>query len=281
MRLREMVGSLPERLDVWRRADCEIYGPENLYRYINGGAELYISFRFTALVSQPYLRENGVEIRLDLFDMGSAASAYGIFRRSSEAVDHFVAPEVESEYAGGLLQFWKGPYYASILAYPETESGKALLRELARGIADQIDDASGPPAIVALLPEADLVPRSVRYFLHHVWLNDYHHFGDENPLLLGNGAEAAMARYRSDGAKGNLAVLVAVRYPGEAAAANALANFARVVLPAAADDLQASGDGKWLGCRRAGDLVIVVADALDRETATNLLRTCAERYLEN
>jgi hypothetical protein len=101
MRLREMVGSLPERLDVWRRADCEIYGPENLYRYINGGAELYISFRFTALVSQPYLRENGVEIRLDLFDMGSAASAYGIFRRSSEAVDHFVAPEVESEYAGG------------------------------------------------------------------------------------------------------------------------------------------------------------------------------------
>ena len=135
--------------------------------------------------------------------------------------------------------------------------------------------------IEAALPEADLVPHSVRYFLHHAWLNDYHHFGDENLLLLGSGAEAAMARYRPDGAAGKPAVLVAVRYPDEAAAADALANFASAVLPAAADGLQASGDGKWLGCRRTGDLVIVVADALDRETAANLLRACAERRLED
>ena len=46
-RLRAMISALPASLEGWRKAeDCEVYGPEDLYRYINGAAELYISFRF-------------------------------------------------------------------------------------------------------------------------------------------------------------------------------------------------------------------------------------------
>lgn len=277
-RLRAMIGALPASLEGWRKAgSCEIYGPENLYRYIDGSAELYISFRFETLISQPYLRDDGAEIRLDVFDMGSSAGAYGVFSHSREAVDRFVAADVESEYGGGLLTFWKGRYYGSLLAYPETESRKTLVRELARGIVAQIDEESRKPAIVSLLPREDLVPHSIRFFWHPAWVNDYHFFADENLLNLGAGAEIAMAKVRSDESAQKPAVLLVVRYPDVEAAAAAQKRFSAALLPAAQEGLERQHDGSWLGCRRADDLVIVVADAPSRETAAGLIETCAQR----
>ncbi len=276
-RLRAMISTLPASLEGWRKAEtCEVYTPEDLYRYINGGAELYISFRFQTLVSQPYFRGDG-EVRLDVFDMGSSASAFGIFSHSRETVDRFVTPDVESEYAGGLLTFWKGRYYGSILAYPETESTKALVRELARGITAQIAEESRKPAIVSLVPQDDLVPYSIRFFWHHAWINDYRFFTHENLLNLDGRAEAVMARYRQVGSGQKPAVLLAIRYPDEEAAAAAQEDFSAALLPEAVDGLQKQDDGNWLGCGLAGDLVIVVADAPERETAARLIEACAER----
>jgi hypothetical protein len=275
-RLQEIVDNLPDQVEGWRKAESEIYTRDNLHQYINGGAELYISFRFEALLSLPYVRDDGTEVRLDIFDMGSAANAYGIFCHSREAVDNFVGPEVDSEYAAGLLHFWKGRYYASALGYPETASSRALIRELAQGIVEQIGDASGPPAVVALLPEADLVPYSIRYFRHYAWLNDYHNFGDGNPLHLYGDAEAALARYNVGTEDLIPAVLLVVSYPNAGAAETAHEDFISAITPTAEDGLQAMAQGDWLGSRQFGNLVIVVA-APNRDAAGNLMRACAER----
>ena len=276
-RLRAMIDLLPQSLEGWQKAEeCEVYTPDDLHRYINGGAELYISYRFETLISQPYVQDDE-EIRLDIFDMGSSASAFGVFSHSREAVDDFVAPDVESEYAGGLLTFWKGRFYGSILAYPETESRKNLVRELARRIAAQIDEAGRKPAIVSLLPEDGLVPYSERFFWHHAWINDYHFFTHENLLNLGGQAEAVMAKYRPAAPGRKPAVLVVVHYPNAEAAAVAHKRFSAALLPAAKDGLAQQEDGTWLGCQRADDLLIIVADAAEREVAASLIETCAQR----
>ena len=121
-RLRALIDVLPGTVEGWEKAQgCEVYTSDDLHRYINGGAELYISYRFETMISQRYVLGDD-EIRVDLFDMGSGAGAFGVFSHSRESVDDFVAPDIESEYAGGLLTFWKGCFYGSILAYPETKS---------------------------------------------------------------------------------------------------------------------------------------------------------------
>ena len=146
MKLQEMVQTLPETIGEWRKSsDFEVYDPESLYHYINGGAELYISYQFISLISQSYWNEEEDEIKIDIFDMGSSQSAYGVFTHSRESIDTFVDANVESEYAVGLLTFWKGRYYVSILAYPETESRKLVVQQLARQIANQIQEKSNKP----------------------------------------------------------------------------------------------------------------------------------------
>ena len=118
---------LPDEVDGWKASQKDgIYDQESLYDYINGGAELYLSYDFKKCINRTYLRPEQPDIVVDLFDMGTSQNAYGVFSHSMETVD--AAYGQGSQYSEGLLLFWKDRYYVSIMSYPETpESKKALL----------------------------------------------------------------------------------------------------------------------------------------------------------
>lgn len=270
-RLRELVQELPEALDQWNKSsDLAVYDSDNLYTYINGGAELYISFQFVNLISLSYGNEEDEEIQIDIFDMGSSQNAYGVFSHSRETVDNFVGADIESEYAGGLLTFWKGQYYISILAYPETDPKKLAVQKLARRIADQIQGASVTPQLVDLLPEESLQPHSIRYFSHYTWLNTYHFFSNKNLLNIDNKTEVAMATYQVDGSKP--AVLILLQYPDQAAAVTAHNTFKQRFMADTKEEYTSGDDRLWTGCIRDNNLLVIVVDAPDRETAKKLVR---------
>jgi hypothetical protein len=270
-RLQELARGLPEAIDDWKKSsDLAVYDSDNLYTYINGGAELYISFRFINLVSQSYGNEEDEEIQIDIFDMGSSQNAYGIFSHSRETVDDFLGADIESEYSGGLLTFWKGRYYVSILAYPETDSKKLVVQKLGRRIGEQIQGPSIKPQLVNRLPEESLQPHSIKYFSHHTWLNTYHYFSNENLLNIDHTTEVVMATYQVDGPKP--AVLILLQYPHEAAASNAQIAFKQAFMADAKADLSVGVDQLWQGCVRDTDLLMIVVDAPDMETARRIVK---------
>ena len=269
--LRALVQELPETIEEWHKSpEFSIYTGDDLYTYINGGAELYISYHFSALISQPYVNKDNDEIKIDIFDMGSSENAYGIFSHSRETIDDFVGPKIESEYGGGLLTFWKGQYYVSILAYPETESRKLSVQQLARKIAAQIQSASVKPQIVALLPRDDIQPYSIKYFKHFTWINMYHFFANENLLNIDHRTEAVMAKYSVDGPKA--AVLLVLQYPDVGAAAAAHRAFRDTFLTDPNQEFSSDADQLWSGCQRDDNLLVIVADAPSLEAAQNLVR---------
>ncbi len=49
---------MPAEINGWKKSLKDtIYTPENLFEYINGGAELYISYNFKQLLTQKYVKE--------------------------------------------------------------------------------------------------------------------------------------------------------------------------------------------------------------------------------
>jgi hypothetical protein len=269
-RLQELAQGLPEVIDNWSKSSVFAeYDSDNLYTYINGGAELYISFQFINLVSLSYRNEEDEEIQIDIFDMGSSKNAYGIFSHSRETIDDFVGADIESEYGGGLLTFWKGQYYVSILAYPETDSKKLLVRTLAGRIEAQIPGPSIKPQLVDLLPEKGLQPHSIKYFTHYTWLNTYHFFSNENLLNIDNDTEVVMAKYQVGAAKP--AVMIVLQFPDEAAAITAQNTFRQTFMADAQDDFTVGVDQLWMGCIRDNSLLTIVVDAPDMETAEGLV----------
>ena len=269
-RLEQLAHGLPEAIDNWKKTtDFAVYDSDNLYTYINGGAELYISFQFTNLLSQSYANEEDEEIQIDIFDMGSSQNAYGIFSHSRESVDDFIGADIESEYAGGLLTFWKGRYYVSILAYPETDPKRQLVQKLGRKISEQIQDPGAKPELVNLLPEEGLQLHSIKYFRHHTWLNSYHFFSNENLLNIDHRTEVVMATYQVDGPKP--AVLILLQYPEQSDAIAAQDVFIKTFMAETKDDYFVGGDQLWTGCIRDNSLLMIVVDAPDMKTAKGLL----------
>ena len=258
---------LPAAIDAWKKVEpAAVYTPETLSTYIDGGAELYISYNFKGSLATRYEDGTGREITVDIFDMGSSYDAFGVFAHSRESIAADFGQG--SEYAAGLLTFWKDRYYVSILAYPETPATRDLVQELGRAIAGAIPNDGPLPPILAKLPAEGLIPESVRCFHHYVWLNSFYFVSNDNVLDIDKDTPVALAKYRRGDATH---FLLLARYPNAAKAEAAAVRFRRDVLGGAPDGMHALSDGRWAGLRVLGDTVGVVLGAPDAATVRDAL----------
>ena len=270
--LTELAKQLPGEISGWKKsAKGTFYTPENLYEYINGGAELYISYNFRQTLAQKYEKEELPEITMDIFDMGNSFNAFGVFSHSREALDQSIAPDVESEYGSGLLTFWKGRFYVSIMAYPETEEKKKTVLALGRHIAGLIRESSQIPPIISKLPGENLVKESIRYFQHYIWLNSHYFISDQDILHIDKDTHAVLAKYKDKPDTGSYYVLL-VGYPDASKAKVAYGNFMKHYLPDAQHGVKQLEDGKWTGCKQAGNLVVAVLNAPGADKVKTLFK---------
>ncbi|MBI5481698.1 MAG: hypothetical protein HY906_22770 [Deltaproteobacteria bacterium] len=261
---------LPLEVSGWKRpARPQVYDASNLYEYLDGGAELYISFGVRRVLAFFYEKGKDREIKVDVFDMGTSHNAFGIFAHGRERIETEVGQG--SEYSAGLLTFWKDRYYVSVLGYPETEESRAVVRALGRAVAALVPRNGPLPPLVGLLPRPHLVPASVRYFRHHVWLNSACFVAPDNLLGIGKGTEAVLARYAPPGGKH---VLVLVEYADAKAAASARRTFAARYLGSPAAGVTRVKE-RFAGIRIVGRRAVVVLDAPSRAVAEQALGAAA------
>jgi hypothetical protein len=259
--------ALPESVGVWKKAETpDIFLPENLSKYIDGGAELYLSYNFQAALALKYRDPDQNEIEVDLFDMGSSPDAFGVFAHSRESIDSSFGQG--SEYAAGLLTFWKDRYYVSILAYPETPAKKDVVFAIGRAIEAAIRTTGPLPEVIGRLPQEGLVPESVHYFHHYIWLNSFCFVSNDNVLNIGANTPAALGNYR---AAGKSYFLLIVRYPDAAKAMAAAAQFRQRIMGGAQSGAAQNKEGKWTGLAQKGPEVRVVLNAPDAAAVESLL----------
>ena len=258
---------LPETIDGWKKAGPPVlYTRQNLSNYIDGGAELYLSYNFMGSLSVKYADPADNEISVDIFDMGTPFDAFGVFAHTRETIETGYGQG--SEYADGLLTFWKDRYYVSIMGYPETAALKDVVSKLGRAIAGAIESDGPLPPIIALLPAENLLAETVRYFHHYIWLNSFYFVSNENVLDIGGDTPAALAKYRQ---AGSTFFLLLVRYPDAARAEAAAGRFRQQVLGGAAEGMRPLQDGRWTGLQRRGDLVSIVFSAPAAATVRDIL----------
>jgi hypothetical protein len=271
-------GVLPDQFNGWRVAEEDrTYTGENLHEYINGGAELYISYSVESVFARVYSKNEQPDIIVDIFDMGSSPNAFGIFSHSRETVEADFGQG--SQYSAGLLQFWKDRYYISLLASPETDEAKASVQELARRIESAIPKEGGFPDILRLLPKEGLQEESVRFFHHYIWLNSHYFIAGDNILFIDDNTDAVLARY---GDKGDTSILLLVRYPGEEDALRARDSFIENYLPENSDSpVVAMEDGSWTGYKIVKDIFAVVFASPNEAIVRHLLDSVSEDGKEN
>lgn len=247
---------------------------EDFYRYINGGAELYLNYGFKKLAKRNYLFGGSHQLKAEIFDMGSPANAFGVFSYSRDTVNIDVGQG--AQYMGGSLIFWQDRYFVSIFAHQENQEVRRQLNQMARYISNAIGGRGQLPGIFDAIPQESLVPASTFYFHHHAWQNRYRYISNANIFNIDENVHAVLNKYKA-GRQPHY--LMMVEYPDEKKARKAYKKATGKLVPQLRKEKAVQDqEGLWMGCERKGRLLLFVLDAPGREETFSLINRADEKY---
>ena len=121
----------------------------DLYRYMDGGADIYLKYGLVAMAHGEY-KIAGVDMTVDVFDMGSPLQAFGIYSSERSPEYHFIDIGAEGYSSETTLNFLQGRYYVRLAAFGE--GAAAALDKVAREISRKIGGDRSLPALPDMLP---------------------------------------------------------------------------------------------------------------------------------
>ena len=259
---------MPHDVNEWKSQGADkIYTEETIFDYINGAGEIYRAYSYKKLQARNFVREGYPQIIADLFEMGEAKNAFGIFSHNLEGEK--VGIGQGSLYSGGLLQFWKGRYFVSLFAEEETNESKAAVLAMGKKVASSINEDGKLPGIIELLPEGNLKKNSIRYFYNHLILNYHFFLADDNILNLAENTDSVLGTYQADDGK---YWLLLVNYSDEENAVKAYNNFLNVYMPEALEEgILQTEDTKWTAVKVKQRLLMIVFDVPSKGAAEEMM----------
>lgn len=216
---------LPETIGDWVKQEAPVsYDRETIFDYINGAGEVYRSYAFSHVLVDRYETPEGWGMTVEVFDMGTAEDAFGVFSYAREQEDGGIGAGFERK--GSVLCFWQDRYYVCVAAEQRDPDPGPALERVARGVSGVLPPPGERPSLVSVLPSEGLVPFSDRFFHLHQSLNYHFYLVRENVLDLTPATDAVLARYRP-----GPAYLLVIEYTGEAEAGAALSSFKQAMMP--------------------------------------------------
>lgn len=158
---------LPEESEIgeWERdGPSQIYKGEDLFLYINGGAEIYHEYGFKQVITQDYINKNRKSISLEIFEMVGSENAFGIYTFKTSTEGKELSLGDRAQLADYYMNLWKGNILITLTGFDEDEETIKGLQEIARAVEVKIKIRGERPILASMLPEKDLVPQSVKYF---------------------------------------------------------------------------------------------------------------------
>lgn len=242
-------------IEAWSRdGKAKLYDEATLFDLVNGQADAFFAYNFQQVAVQRYTRDDGANLRIELWALASPADAYGLFTRNAAGDPETVGNDGDVD-PGRRLAFWQDRYYAQVRAR-EPIPDETLLA-FGEAVAASLPEGGEVPDLVSRLPTSGKVPRSTIFFRKEISIQDDVWLGGENVLGLDAESRGVLAAYDLEGGR---AFLLAVRYPGEDDASGALAR------------LTASDVANPVVVEVQGDVLGAVFGAVDTAAATQLLQ---------
>lgn len=269
MNAADLSGFLPKQSNEWSIESDQYFNNENLYDYIDGAAELYLSYGFDTVISRRYACRGEMDIVVEIFEMKGVRDAFGVFSNMREKNQYEFGQG--SQQIEGSLIFWKGHYFISLSTNKNTEKSLAAIKKIAAFIDGAIPKEDQLPEILGLLPEQDLVPEGYCCFHHYIWLNSYYYIANYNILDVNDNTDGVIAKY---GPPDKRSYLLLIQYPDEKAAQAAYNKFISEFSPELkTTDALKLKDDTWHTAVLKDNLFASVFNAQSKEEAIQLLNS--------
>jgi hypothetical protein len=178
------------------------YGPDNLYQYMDGGADVYLLYEFQVLLHQDF-KSGKADLTVDVFDMGSSEDAFGMYAAERSPNYNFLDIGIEAYRNEGILNFLQDRYYVKLAGFgPGSDD---LLERFARVIAERIGGTGSFPALLEKLPQEHRVKHAEQFtrkdplghsFLSPAYVVSYKQDETESKIVISVARDSAEANAR-------------------------------------------------------------------------------------
>lgn len=161
----------------WARDDePQEFEGEDLYAYIDGGAEIYEEYGFTRVIVQDYKSDKDRSVSLEIFEMASPAAAFGMFTFKRSGQGEVLALGGGAELESYYLNFWKGRFLVTLTGFDEAVETVNGLAALGRAVEAKLPAGAEAPDLIVRLPKEGLRTESVKYLKGLLGLNNVYPF---------------------------------------------------------------------------------------------------------
>jgi hypothetical protein len=181
------------KIGQWKpQKNVQIFLEDNLFDYINGASELYLSYQFQQLDVVYYQNRKKQEITLEIYTHASPLFAFGIYSQERSSDGKYLDIGSESYLEGDYLFVLAGKYYLKIHSYDLDTDAESVLTEITRSIIELLNCEKTLPAQISVFPKENLRPKSIQFIAENLLgygffkegFQAFYNFGDESCRLF-------------------------------------------------------------------------------------------------
>jgi hypothetical protein len=183
----------PDIAEWSKPAKPTVYRADNLFEYINGAAESYLSYDFRKLYTQTYENRQKQNVTIDIYEHGSPRNAFGIYSQERPLNGEFLAIGSQGCRDTGMLNFIKGNYFVKLSGVGLDINEPKIFQQFATETVKRLPGVAALPQELAVFPDKGKVAHSEQYqaknflgheFLHSVFLTEYNLAGKKVAVFL-------------------------------------------------------------------------------------------------
>jgi hypothetical protein len=144
--------SMPELKGYKKVSNYPVFTPDNLWDFINGAADTYLSLGFEELRVTEYQKGKNT-IKLEIYRHKDPTQAFGIYSSERSATFRFLNIGGQGYKTDGSLNFLKGKYYVKIRTNSSSEKVLLSLETLALRVSDMLQGEAVMPKVLSEFPE--------------------------------------------------------------------------------------------------------------------------------
>ena len=210
---------MPDMAGEWKtEGEVRCYKGEELFDYMNGGAELYHAYGFKRACVQDYKKGENL-YTMEIYEMENSPKAFGIY--SLDRQGEHPSIKQDATYQEGSLNIWKDRYYIRIFIPQKGSNIKEEMQSLGEKAVSQIKSEGEMPSLVKLIP-AGAKKDSPASFWQMIPMNNIFFISHENLLNLTGDSEGVTFLYQTG--KGEIRIIL-IRYSDSKQAKDSFEKF--------------------------------------------------------
>lgn len=117
----------------WKQSgEVQTFVPKALYEYINGAADLYLSYDFEELKVAEYTDDKKAQVTVEIYRHKSRTHAFGIYSQERLPDANFLNIGAQGYLDKNILNFLAGSYYIKINSYNTGDEDQEVLQAFSK-----------------------------------------------------------------------------------------------------------------------------------------------------